>query len=166
MKEKWSKLPPLTKQFYAENEEVKQFSEKRIAEIRARNNDIKVSRLITHKDVESPPIPNPVETFEQCFRNFPDILEEIRKNGFAKPSPIQCQAWPVLLSGQDLIGIAQTGTGKTLAFLLPAFIHICGQSTPRGERGGPNVLVYSPTRELALQIKREVDKYQYQGIKA
>ena len=43
--------------------------------------------------------------------------------GFERPSPIQAQAWPYLLSGKDLIGIAQTGTGKTLAFLMPAFIH-------------------------------------------
>lgn len=42
---------------------------------------------------------------------YPDILREIRKQKFEKPSPIQCQAWPILLSGQDLIGIAQTGTG-------------------------------------------------------
>ena len=43
---------------------------------------------------------------------------------FFQPSPIQAQAWPYLLSGKDLIGIAQTGTGKTLAFLMPIFIHI------------------------------------------
>ena len=48
------------------------------------------------------------------------------------------------------------GTGKTLSFLLPAFIHIDGQPTPRGERGGPNVLVFAPTRELAQQISNEV----------
>lgn len=46
-------------------------------------------------------------------------LDEIKKQGFEKPSPIQAQAWPILLKGEDMIGIAQTGTGKTLAFLLP-----------------------------------------------
>ncbi len=55
-------------------------------------------------------------------------MSEIRKNRFVEPSPIQCQMWPVLMSGNDCIGIAQTGTGKTLAFLLPAFIHIEGQT--------------------------------------
>lgn len=93
------------------------------------------------------------------------------------------------MSGQDLIGIAQTGTGsviflsrdmfvivvhilitlisgKTLAFLLPALIHIDGQVTPREERPGPNILVMAPTRELALQIEKEVGKYSYRGIKA
>lgn len=52
---------------------------------------------------------------------------EIEKAGFTEPSPIQKQSWPILLKGLDLIGIAQTGTGKTLAFLLPAFIHIDSQ---------------------------------------
>lgn len=56
--------------------------------------------------------------------------------------------------------------GKTLAFLLPALIHIEGQETPRSERTGPNVLVMAPTRELALQIEKEVNKYSYHGIKA
>ena len=61
---------------------------------------------------------NPVMTFEQAFFNYPDIMSTINKQGFFKPSPIQAQAWPYLLSGKDLIGIAQTGTGKTLAFLV------------------------------------------------
>lgn len=124
-----------------------------------------VSRVFAEK-LGYKPIPNPVETFFQAFSNFPEILDVIDKAGFTSPSPIQCQAWPVLLSGDDLIGIAQTGTGKTLAFLLPALIHIVGQPVPMSERGGPNVLVMAPTRELALQIKREVDKYHYHDIKA
>ena len=92
-------------------------------------------------------------------------METINRQGFSKPSPIQAQAWPYLLSGKDLIGIAQTGTGKTLAFLMPIFIHIDNQPVPRGERGGPNCLILSPTRELALQIADEVKKYEYRGIK-
>lgn len=88
------------------------------------------------------------------------------KQGFTKPSPIQCQAWPVLLKGEDLIGIAQTGTGKTLAFLLPAMIHTEYQEVPRKDRTGPNVLILAPTRELALQIRDEVAKYSFRGMKA
>lgn len=57
------------------------------------------------------PIPNPVITFEQAFEPYPDILEQVYNQKFKEPSPIQCQAWPILLSGKDLIGIAQTGTG-------------------------------------------------------
>ncbi len=56
-----------------------------------------------------------------------EILNEIQKQGFEKSSPIQCQSWPILLQGHDLIGIAQTGTGKTFAYLLPAMIHIDNQ---------------------------------------
>lgn len=55
--------------------------------------------------------------------------------------------------------------GKTLAFLLPALIHIVGQETPFNERLGPNVLILAPTRELALQIEKEVGKYSYHDIK-
>ena len=84
---------------------------------------------------------------------------------FSEPSPIQTQAWPILLKGHDLIGIAQTGTGKTLAFLLPALIHIEGQPIPREQRDGPTVLIMAPTRELAQQIEREVAKFPYKGIK-
>ena len=57
-------------------------------------------------------IPNPISTFSHAFNKYPEILDEINKQGFQQPSPIQSQAWPILLQGNDLIGIAQTGTGK------------------------------------------------------
>ncbi|XP_078050701.1 putative ATP-dependent RNA helicase DDX43 [Augochlora pura] len=165
-KEKLSKLPPIVKNFYKEDPKVANMTKEHVANIRKMNNNIEVSYLFREKEEHSEErVPNPIEAFEQAFEPYPDILEEIRKQGFTKPSPIQCQAWPVLLSGKDLIGIAQTGTGKTLAFLLPALIHIEGQKTPRSERNGPTVLVMAPTRELALQIQEEVNKYTYHGIK-
>ena len=121
---------------------------------------------ITHfKADDDRPIPNPVMNFAQAFAHYPQLLEAVQSQQFKDPSPIQCQAWPVLLKGHDLIGIAQTGTGKTLAFLLPAFVHIEGQPTPRSERSGPSVLIMAPTRELAQQIEREVAKFPYKGIK-
>jgi len=90
---------------------------------------------------------------------------------FKAPSPIQAQAWPVLLSGRDMIGIAATGSGKTLAFMLPAFLHTqarlralraagsAGGAASGGKRasGGvcrPTVLVMAPTRELAMQTAK------------
>lgn len=164
-KEQWDKCPPMVKNFYREDLAVRNFSPQKVDEIRANNNSIVVSRVFADKKGYRA-VPNPVETFEQCFRDFPDILSEIKRAGFDTPSPIQCQAWPVLLSGEDLIGIAQTGTGKTLAFLLPALIHIDGQPVPRNQRNGPNVLILAPTRELALQIEKEVKKYRYRDIKA
>ena len=59
---------------------------------------------------------NPIQTFEQAFQHYPEILDEIEKQGFKVPSPIQSQAWPILLSGKDLIGIAQTGTGNQMNY--------------------------------------------------
>ncbi|XP_018359802.1 PREDICTED: probable ATP-dependent RNA helicase DDX43 isoform X1 [Trachymyrmex cornetzi] len=167
-KRRWAALPPIIKNFYEEDPAIANMPQSVVTQFRKTNNNIEVRHVFENAggSDENMKIPNPVQTFEQAFHAFPDILREIRKQSFEKPSPIQCQAWPILLSGQDLIGIAQTGTGKTLAFLLPALIHIDGQVTPREERSGPNVLVMAPTRELALQIEKEVGKYSYHGIKA
>jgi len=161
-KERWSKLPKLLKDFYEEDPDVADMSPEEVERFRKANNNIVVDYVF---DSGGNAIPNPVQTFEQAFRPYPEILEEIYKQNFEVPSPIQCQAWPVLLKGYDLIGIAQTGTGKTLAFLLPALIHIDGQPVPRSQRRGANVLVLAPTRELALQIEKEVKKYNYRSIK-
>ena len=73
--------------------------------------------------------------------------------GYVKPTPIQAQAIPILLRGHDLIGIAQTGTGKTLAYLLPIFQGL----QPGGE--GPQAVVMCPTRELAIQVAGEADRF-------
>jgi len=148
--EKWQGYPPIKKNFYIEDAGVASMDLEEVGEIREQNNKIMVS---CDEDSEVH-FPNPVCTFEEGFFHYPEILSELKRAGFAKPSPIQMQGWPIALQGLDLIGIAQTGTGKTLAFLLPAFIHIEGQPVPRGKRGGPNVLVLSPTRELALQVSK------------
>jgi len=150
--EKWRGYPPIKKNFYIEDAGVANTDPEEVAAVRAENNNIMVS---CDEDNEVH-IPNPVRTFEEGFLHYPEILSELKRAGFTKPSPIQMQGWPVALQGLDLIGIAQTGTGKTLAFLLPAFIHIEGQPVPRDQRGGPNVLVLSPTRELALQVSRNL----------
>uniref|UniRef100_A0A8C2HSW3 RNA helicase n=1 Tax=Cyprinus carpio TaxID=7962 RepID=A0A8C2HSW3_CYPCA len=102
------------------------------------------------KDGEKRTIPNPVCTFEEAFAHYPGIMENIVRVGFKKPTPIQSQAWPVILKGTELIGIAQTGTGKTLSYLLP----------------DPGMLVLNPTRELAPQIEAECNKYSYNGFKS
>ena len=73
-------------------------------------------------------------------------------------SPFNIHSWPMALSGRNVVGIAQTGSGKTLSFVLPAMIHILSQ--PTLERGqGPSVLVLAPTRELACQIHDVVKQY-------
>ena len=55
------------------------------------------------------------------------VLETIRRQKFETPTPIQCQSWPIVLSGHNMIGIAETGSGKTLAYLLPGVIHMLHQ---------------------------------------
>jgi superfamily II DNA/RNA helicase len=84
------------------------------------------------------------------FDLHPSILKALDAAGFAEPTPIQAAALPVMLAGRDVIGSAQTGTGKTAAFMLPA-LHRLAQPTQTRPRG-PRVLVLAPTRELAAQI--------------
>merc|ERR1719421_1263198 len=101
--------------------------------------------------------PNPVRTFQEA--GFPSyVMDQINKAGFTEPSAIQAQGWPVASSGHDMIGIADTGSGKTLSFLLPAIVHINAQEQLR-PNDGPICLVLAPTRELAMQIHKECDKF-------
>merc|ERR1719427_860005 len=87
---------------------------------------------------------SPVLNFSQL--NFPDYLSDnLSKMAFTSPTPIQSLAWPVTLSGKDLVGIAQTGSGKTLSYILPAIVHIEAQKTERRSRD-PVALVIVPTR--------------------
>jgi ATP-dependent RNA helicase RhlE len=79
------------------------------------------------------------------------LLHALAKQGYATPTPIQAQAIPNIMAGRDLIGIAQTGTGKTAAFALPILHYLFTHERP-APRGGCRVLVLSPTRELATQI--------------
>uniref|UniRef100_A0A8D3BB93 RNA helicase n=1 Tax=Scophthalmus maximus TaxID=52904 RepID=A0A8D3BB93_SCOMX len=161
---KWQDLPPMKKKFYMEAESVSMLTAEEVCEWRKENNNIFVDDL--KEEGEKRPVPNPCRTFLEAFELYPEIMENIERVGFVKPTPIQSQAWPVLLSGEDLIAIAQTGTGKTLAYLLPGFIHMDGQLVPRAERNGPGMLVLTPTRELALQIETECSKYRYKGYKS
>lgn len=107
--------------------------------------------------VAGPRVPKPVRTFiEASVPEF--MLQEIMKAGFTEPTAIQSQGWPMALSGRDMVGIAQTGSGKTLSFLVPAVVHIIAQ--PELKPGdGPIVLILAPTRELAVQIQEECVKF-------
>jgi superfamily II DNA/RNA helicase len=87
----------------------------------------------------------------------PNLLAAIERAGYTTPTPIQAQAIPAVLAGRDLIASAQTGTGKTAAFMLPA-IHKLSQK-PIGPGKGPRVLVLTPTRELAAQVNEATRKY-------
>ena len=86
------------------------------------------------------------------------LLRALDDSGYTIPTPIQAQAIPLVLEGRDLLGIAQTGTGKTAAFALP-ILHKLAASGGRPPRGGCRVLVLSPTRELASQIADSFKTY-------
>ena len=82
----------------------------------------------------------------------PEILKAVERLGFEEASPIQSEAIPVLLTGKDVIGQSQTGSGKTAAFAIPVIEAV------RGERKVPQALILCPTRELAVQVAEEVAK--------
>ncbi|XP_064991724.1 DEAD-box ATP-dependent RNA helicase 46-like [Musa acuminata AAA Group] len=101
-------------------------------------------------------VPPPFMTFEAT--GFPpEILREMHLAGFSSPTPIQAQTWPVALLKRDIVAIAKTGSGKTLGYLIPAFIHL--RRCRNNPQFGPTVLVLAPTRELASQIQDEAFKF-------
>lgn len=111
-----NKLPPFEKNFYIEHPDVTKREEAEAARWRGKHG-------IT---VQGHGIPKPVFSFEEA--SMPEyVLQEVMKQGFDAPTPIQSQGWPMALLGRDMIGISATGSGKTLAFLLPAMIHINAQ---------------------------------------
>src|SRR5215471_12769408 len=88
----------------------------------------------------------------------PQIVQAVREAGYTEPTPIQVAAIPIILAGHDVIGIAQTGTGKTAAFVLPILMKLTA-SKPNGQARGPRALVVAPTRELVVQIEENVRAY-------
>ncbi len=93
-----------------------------------------------------------------AFNLSPALLDGLDAMGFTKPTPVQEQAVPLILKGKDIIASAQTGTGKTAAFLLPILDKISRQAD---ENHHINTLVLVPTRELALQIDQQVEGFGY-----
>ncbi len=106
---------------------------------------------------------SPAEAVPSNFADLglaPAFLDAVRDAGYTTPTPIQLQAIPLALKGRDLIGLAQTGTGKTAAFTLPILQRLAQDAAPNG-RGprGPRALVLTPTRELAAQVDESFAKY-------
>lgn len=89
------------------------------------------------------------------FKLFPKLLENILSKNYAKPTPIQDQVIPLMLEGRDLVGIANTGTGKTASFLIPLINKVLFDRANK-------VLVLAPTRELAVQIEQEFREFSRQ----
>uniref|UniRef100_A0A1I7SFZ6 Helicase ATP-binding domain-containing protein n=1 Tax=Bursaphelenchus xylophilus TaxID=6326 RepID=A0A1I7SFZ6_BURXY len=136
----WSRqqLPQLEKDFYTESEAVKERSAEEMQDW------IDEHQILLHGDN----IPRPCFQFHEP--GFPPAILELLQRVYDKPTLIQCISWPVALSGQDIVSIARTGSGKTLGFLLPAIVHTLNQPA-KGDSHGPRVLVLLPTRELAQQ---------------
>ncbi|QLG44017.1 DEAD/DEAH box helicase [Costertonia aggregata] len=94
------------------------------------------------------------------------ILKALETEGYTQPTPIQGQAIPILLKGKDLLGVAQTGTGKTAAFGIPILHHL--YTSPNNQKGRKRIkaLVVTPTRELAIQIGESFTAYgKHTGLK-
>ncbi len=87
-----------------------------------------------------------------------NILKAIHESGYTEPTPIQAAAIPEILAGHDLIGIAQTGTGKTAAFTLPLLNRLATSANP-SQRPAIRALILAPTRELVVQIEENVKAY-------
>ena len=96
-------------------------------------------------------------TFSQLSLIEP-ILRALHQENYTSPTPIQAQAIPHLLAGRDLLGIAQTGTGKTAAFGLPILQRLFEDRAPAGPKGA-RALILTPTRELAIQIGESLRGY-------
>ena len=135
---------PFRKSFYHEPAELSEMTEEELADLRLELDGIKVRGLN---------VPKPVLKWSQCGLGM-QTLSVIQKLEYEKPTSIQSQAIPAIMSGRDVIGVAKTGSGKTVAFLLPMFRHIKDQR-PLDNLDGPVGLIMSPTRELATQIHRE-----------
>ncbi|XP_062874581.1 probable ATP-dependent RNA helicase DDX5 [Trichomycterus rosablanca] len=140
-------LPKFEKNFYQEHPDVQHRSMQEVEQYRR-------SKEITVKGRDCP---KPTIKFHEA--SFPSyVMDVINKQNWTDPTPIQAQGWPMALSGKDMVGIAQTGSGKTLSYLLPAIVHINHQ--PFLERGdGPICLVLAPTRELAQQVQQVAAEY-------
>lgn len=137
-------LPPFRKNFYTEPAELANMTEAELSDLRLELDGIKVAG----KDV-----PKPVQKWSQCGLDVKS-LDVINKLGYERPTSIQMQAIPAIMSGRDVIGVAKTGSGKTIAFLIPMFRHIRDQRLLEGS-DGPVGLIMTPTRELATQIHKE-----------
>lgn len=139
---------PFRKNFYVEVPEIAKMTQAEVEELRLDLEGIKV---------HGKGCPKPIRTWAQCGVS-KKIMDALKKHGYEKPTPIQAQAIPAIMSGRDLIGIAKTGSGKTVAFLLPMFRHIMDQSDLE-EGDGPIAVIMTPTRELAMQITSECRKF-------
>ena len=135
---------PFRRKFYNEPSHLADMTEEETVNLRLELDGIKVRGL---------DIPKPVQKWSQCGLGM-QTLEVVDKLGYEGLTSIQAQAIPAIMSGRDVIGVAKTGSGKTIAFLIPMFRHIKDQR-PLDNMEGPISLIMTPTRELATQIHKD-----------
>mmetsp|Transcript_27015 Transcript_27015/g.73020 ORF Transcript_27015/g.73020 Transcript_27015/m.73020 type:complete len:598 (+) Transcript_27015:3277-5070(+) len=141
----------IIKALYKEHPEVKAMTAEQVGKLRQERETV-----VEGMGAEDPCAFKPLPKFSHTGLP-PNMLHATRE--FASPSPIQSQCWPIIQSGRDLIGIASTGSGKTLGFGLPMMAHITKQKEAGvvGKGKGPYAVVMAPTRELALQINQVLE---------
>ncbi|QDZ22735.1 DEAD-box ATP-dependent RNA helicase [Chloropicon primus] len=136
------------KDFFIESPEIAKMTQEEVTAFRKELGNIKV---------RGKNIPRPIKHWHQCGLSS-RILQVIGTLEFDKPMPIQAQALPIIMQGRDCIGIAKTGSGKTMAFVMPMLRHIKDQ--PGLKSGdGPIGLIMAPTRELVQQIGKDIKKF-------
>ncbi|WVN85262.1 pre-mRNA-processing ATP-dependent RNA helicase PRP5 [Cryptococcus depauperatus CBS 7841] len=143
------KYEPFRKAFYVPPVEVSEMDEEEVELLRLEMDGIKI---------RGTDAPRPVKNWG-AFGLPQGCLDVIKHQGWETPTSIQAQAIPAIMSGRDVIGIAKTGSGKTVAFLLPMFRHVRDQRPVSGGGEGPIAVILSPTRELASQIYKECQPF-------
>ena len=88
-----------------------------------------------------------------------ELVRAVSEKGYDTPTPIQSQAIPLVLEGRDLMGSAQTGTGKTAGFTLPLLQRLAATEPPQNKRRPVRALIVTPTRELAAQVHESIVNY-------
>lgn len=143
-------LDPIQKIFYQEPAELKRLTLEEVQELRLSLDNIKI---------KGRECPCPILRWSQLGLNTAtmNLIENIFQ--FQNLTPIQAQTIPAIMSGRDVIGISKTGSGKTIAYLLPLIRHIKAQRELSKSETGPIGLILAPTRELASQIHEEILKF-------
>eukprot|EP01062_Namystynia_karyoxenos_P047219 TRINITY_DN3551_c1_g1_i2.p1 TRINITY_DN3551_c1_g1~~TRINITY_DN3551_c1_g1_i2.p1 ORF type:complete len:964 (+),score=391.17 TRINITY_DN3551_c1_g1_i2:74-2965(+) len=144
---------PFRKDFYVPCAAVKALTPEQVKKRRQELDKIKIKG----EDLPGNPIPAPVERWAQSGLD-DTTLRILKEAKFELPFPIQAQGLPVIMSGRDTIGCARTGTGKTLAYVLPMLRHILDQPG-LADGDGPIAFVLVPTHELAQQVLKETDRF-------
>ncbi|RIB30544.1 P-loop containing nucleoside triphosphate hydrolase protein [Gigaspora rosea] len=132
---------------YLPHQEIKVLSSFQVQSILSKN------RIIVH----GKNIPRPITKFEHC-KLPPKMIDNLQQVGYMQPTEIQMQVIPTVLVGRDILASAQTGSGKTAAFLIPIIIHTWTISQFREGKGGPYAIIMAPTRELCSQIEELAKK--------